>query len=63
MIETRRLENGVTFFQTILSFPRVLQEFSVSLTVVYTKMVVYTGTVIFKVLAFIGYVDWNLRSS
>ena len=63
MIETRRLENGVTFFQTILSFQRVLQEFSFSLTVVYTKMVVYTGTVIFKVLAFIGYVDWNLRSS
>ena len=63
MIETRRLENGVTFFQTILSFQRVLQEFSFSLTVVYTKMVVYTGTVIFKVLAFIGYVDWNPRSS
>lgn len=63
MIETRRLGNVVTFFQTILSFQRVLQEFSFSLTVVHTKMVVYTGTVIFKVLAFIGYVDWNLRSS
>ena len=61
MIETRRFKNVVTFFQT--SFQGVLQEFSFSLMVFYTKMVVHTGTVIFKVLAFIGYVGWNLRSS